>query len=345
MALHELDIWNRALARVGQRRLVLEAAQSTSGSDITAADPAVVTITGHGYANGDFVLARGMTEMPEVNGRIFEVAGQTANNFQLRDFDASGLTAEATGGTFEKLPTTKPTKACFDAWSDVRDEVLQMSPWNEAVHRTRLSRLDVNVVITSGTAANPVVLTTAIHSLSTLDEIFIDQMTTGEGQLNNRYFTVTVLSTTTLSLNNEDGTDFAITGGGRLNKVLVPLPNDFGYTYRYPLPSDHLRMLEVFDSRLPWVVEGDRFLTDDGETAKIRYIRRVTDVTEYGDLLVSVLATRLALELVEEITQSNTKKKEIKDDWEAIQDKAQSADGQEQSPMDLEEDDWVLSRL
>lgn len=52
--------------------------------DVTNADPAVVTLTSHGYSNGDLVDVAGARGMTQLNGRRLMVANQTANDFELR---------------------------------------------------------------------------------------------------------------------------------------------------------------------------------------------------------------------------------------------------------------------
>ena len=64
---------------------VLETAVNIT--DITQADPAVVTAASHGYANGDEVYIQGVSGMTEVNDRFFIVANQTTNTFELNDRD------------------------------------------------------------------------------------------------------------------------------------------------------------------------------------------------------------------------------------------------------------------
>ena len=72
----------------------------------TAADPIDVTKASHGLSTSDLVLATSFTEMTELNGGIFSVEeGVDANSLFLRGaagvtrIDASGFTAETTGGT------------------------------------------------------------------------------------------------------------------------------------------------------------------------------------------------------------------------------------------------------
>jgi len=77
-------------------------------SAITAANPAVVTATSHGYSNGDEVLISGVSGMTEVNGKRFLVADKTTNTFELQDKDgvdinSSSFTAYSSGGVANKV--------------------------------------------------------------------------------------------------------------------------------------------------------------------------------------------------------------------------------------------------
>jgi hypothetical protein len=300
MALHEVDIWNRALSRVGDKRLVLESGVATGGTDATAANPVVVTTAAaHGYTTGNHVLIRGFTQMTEVNDRVFRITVLTTTTFELDDEDGSGYTAETTGGTIYKLPAAKAAKACFDAWADARDEVLEEHPWNGVVKRSRLARLEAAKTITAATAAA-----------------------------------------------GENGTTHAAwSAGGTTKRADTPFVPDSGYDYRYTLPTDCLRMLEIVESKHEWVVEGREVHTNDGITVPIRYIFRQKDVTAYRPALASMMAYRLAVDLIEELTQSTSKQERALALYEFFLARAKRVDSQEQSPMPLEEDDWVESRL
>lgn len=75
---------------------------------ITNANPAVVTITAHGYSNGDEVFISGVVGMPEINNRNYLVANVTANTFELTDLqgnniDATGFGTYSSGGTAAKV--------------------------------------------------------------------------------------------------------------------------------------------------------------------------------------------------------------------------------------------------
>jgi hypothetical protein len=66
---------------------------------ITAANPAVVTITGHSFTNGQLVRLTGIGGMIELNDRVFTVASAAANTFQLSGINSTSFTSYTSGGT------------------------------------------------------------------------------------------------------------------------------------------------------------------------------------------------------------------------------------------------------
>jgi len=106
-ASHALDLeWmtSGGFKRVDQSSQVLGAAQATSGTDITQANPAVVTVTAHGYSNGDRVRLYGTTGMLQVAGYDFTIGSVSTNDFELSYLDSSGFAAVATAGFVRKVP-------------------------------------------------------------------------------------------------------------------------------------------------------------------------------------------------------------------------------------------------
>ena len=87
---------------------ILEAGQTITAA--TKASPCVITISGHGYNNGDQVYISGAGGMVELNQKYFIVAGKTTNTFQLTDIDgnnidSSGYTTFTSGGTAARVYT------------------------------------------------------------------------------------------------------------------------------------------------------------------------------------------------------------------------------------------------
>lgn len=128
--------------------------------------------------------------------------------------------------------------------------------------------------------------------------------------------------------------------------TLAPLSStpDHTYKYEYQLPSECLKIVEV-DTTYDWVVEGRKILTDEGTTLKIRYQQRVTDPNQYDSALFELIATTLAYEICETLTQSNTKKQIIGKDLERLTTMAKMHDAQEGSPSRLKQDSWIDARF
>lgn len=77
-------------------------------TNITSANPGVVTAGSHGYATGDTVFIEDVVGMTEVNGQFFEIEVVDGDSFRLQDpdkwtLDTSGYTAYTSGGTVSSV--------------------------------------------------------------------------------------------------------------------------------------------------------------------------------------------------------------------------------------------------
>lgn len=90
--------------RIDQSNQALGAAQATSGTDVSQANPAVVTVTAHGYSNGDRIRIYGTTGMLQIAGMDFTIGNVNTNDFELSYLDSSGFAAAATAGFVRKVP-------------------------------------------------------------------------------------------------------------------------------------------------------------------------------------------------------------------------------------------------
>jgi Ubiquitin-activating enzyme E1 FCCH domain/Phage tail tube protein, TTP len=69
-------------------------------TNITQANPAVVSVTSHGLSDGDVVEISGVVGMTEVNGKRFVISELTSGTFSLLGVNATGYGAYVSGGTF-----------------------------------------------------------------------------------------------------------------------------------------------------------------------------------------------------------------------------------------------------
>jgi hypothetical protein len=123
---------------------------------------------------------------------------------------------------------------------------------------------------------------------------------------------------------------------------------DWGRANAYQLPSNFLCMVNDYpednDNSKDWVIEGRKILTDDSDPIYIRYIKKETDTSQFDSLFVEALATKLAFELCEEITQSNTKKEGLRQDYEQVIRNARRMNAIEKVSSEPPEDTWVTVR-
>lgn len=117
----------------------------------------------------------------------------------------------------------------------------------------------------------------------------------------------------------------------------------WGFDSAYDLPADCLRVFEV-DTNYDWRVEGDQILTDGTGDLNIRYGKDETDPSKYDSMLTEAIVLRLAVEIVERVTDSTTKRSALLNEYDDLLSDAKAADGEEQSPAEFEEDDWILAR-
>jgi hypothetical protein len=139
--------------------------------------------------------------------------------------------------------------------------------------------------------------------------------------------------------------------------AVTPAPA-WGYNTACQLPSDFLRLVQVNDTfAVPaltdyrdqddsaYVIENNQLLTVFNAPLKIRYIQNVEEPGRFDPLFVEALASKLAYETCEEITQSTSKKQTAKDDYKDAIREATFTGAVERPPQGLPDDSWMLIRL
>lgn len=132
----------------------------------------------------------------------------------------------------------------------------------------------------------------------------------------------------------------------------------FGYEYQYAVPSDFLRV-DMVDDRFPsavldnyidgetleWTLEGNVILTDIGAPLKLRYIARIEDPSSWDTNFREALASRIAAEICEDLTQSDTKKGAALKDYDRAIKQALRVNSIEKPPTTPPDNTWIISRL
>lgn len=256
--------------------------------------------------------------------------------------------------------TTDPGTACASAYDHIRDEVLRSHPWNCAVERGSVIGKQT---IRNITNANPgIVQMNWSPDWWVAGDLITIAGATGMIDAINTTHTVALAAGGTFELSGLDTTSYGTYTlySATCSYAVSSWPND--EAIRYKLPTDCLRVLGLRDTdanvRKVWTVEGNFIATEAGDvtqhpttpqlyktTLHFAYIKQITDPDLYDPLLVSAIASRLAVELCEVLTQSNSKRELAQREYQQVMMEARRADGLEQSPTPLEEDDWILARF
>ena len=126
-------------------------------------------------------------------------------------------------------------------------------------------------------------------------------------------------------------------------------PPSFGYAASFTLPSDFLRLLPPdpaynFNTH-DWQIEGRKILTNETSLLDIRYVARITDTEQFDSLFVHALGARLAVEICEQLTQSNTKAQIMRDDYKEAIRTARKLNAFENIPAESYSDTWITARI
>lgn len=111
----------------------------------------------------------------------------------------------------------------------------------------------------------------------------------------------------------------------------------FEWTYQYPLPTDCLRVVSLYESdeNGDWEIEGGNLLTD-WSTANIKYVAQITDTTDFDPMFIDCLVCRLASEICLNLTDDEGKRQAAQQEYAYWLRKAKAADGagETSSPVD-----------
>ena len=124
----------------------------------------------------------------------------------------------------------------------------------------------------------------------------------------------------------------------------------FKFKYKYQLPSDCIRVMNVYDKadayddRTQWVVEG-RTVLCDYETVYLCYVSKPNDVSQLDAFLTRAIIQNLAIKLavpmqLDQVMQNNL----IQEYEQVVLPAARSVDTLENKYWEMEESDFILSR-
>lgn len=184
--------------------------------------------------------------------------------------------------------------AATTIFDEIRDRLLVDYPWNFAIKRKTLTppaeQTPTSITYSTTTAT----VTKATHGYST--DMYVRVAGANQDEYNGDWqITVTNANVFTYTM---DDTPTA-NASGTLTIQHVP---GFEYDYHYALPSDYLRLFELYDpANLVHAVENGYILCDEDEKILIKYIRQITDYTLWPVAARQCLSVALAIVMLPKI--------------------------------------------
>ncbi len=103
----------------------------------------------------------------------------------------------------------------------------------------------------------------------------------------------------------------------------------FEWDYAYSLPSDCLRVWELYDADTQFVVENNELLTNLDTEVYVKYISQITDTGRFSAAFVNCLATRLAAELSAKLSDNRVTRENLMAEYKVILDRAYAINAME----------------
>lgn len=117
------------------------------------------------------------------------------------------------------------------------------------------------------------------------------------------------------------------------------------FAFGYPMPTDFLKLAELFDhDNDPWQLEGRVILSDRKAPIYIRYLRDVPEMAEWDASAVEAFAHRLALACGEKLAGSAFDGEGVLRKYRLLTVSAKSADAMENPSIEQAESSWIEAR-
>lgn len=123
----------------------------------------------------------------------------------------------------------------------------------------------------------------------------------------------------------------------------------FGRKNSFPLPAGFIKLLkpdpEYNFNTIDWEIESGMIYTNFDAPLKVRCVVDVLDPAMMSSLFIEGLAAKMAFEMCEEITQSNTKKAALSIDYENIMKRARRSNAFQVVAGQFPDDSFLTARF
>tara|TARA_R100000152_G_C6763527_1_gene187964 strand:+ start:336 stop:1175 length:840 start_codon:yes stop_codon:yes gene_type:complete len=196
--------------------------------------------------------------------------------------------------------STKEARLAVERLPHVRKSIIRSHPWNFAIKRA-----DSVTITSTASDAQASGTTLAVEALDSALPVNLAITFSGGG-----VFTITpnaIAAEATSIVGNLTVADIAsgetASTWTSVGSALANTAPDFEYSYSIPLPTDFLRLLDVYDSDGEYRIEGSNLICNQA-SPDILYIYDVTDYSKIDPTTVEAIAWGLAHDMSYAITQS-----------------------------------------
>lgn len=131
----------------------------------------------------------------------------------------------------------------------------------------------------------------------------------------------------------------------RAQLAAVNPPPVHQFQFRFQLPPDCIRLIEIYDLRRDqWQVEGRAINADHAGALDIRYLADIAEPAEFDPLFVKAFALRIACAIGNRIAGSSFKEELNWEKYRQALAEARRVDAMENPPIQQAESSWIEAR-
>lgn len=226
-------------------------------------------------------------------------------------------------------PTSKRGTHVVNQYELTLKELLNDSPWNFATKRVKIS-LQKKAIVSWAFVGTTITLTVASgHGFVANDVISVAGLSCDTYPANIDGVAITSVTATTIIYTFTDtptGTPTVVAATAYVSASCL-----FNLPYRYALPSDYIRLLELED-KTEYRVESTGIMCDIDTYIRIKYVYYNVDVTTFSGAFAKAFYLKLAEDISYVLVQSADLQGKIAAEAERYLRKARSMNSQEGTP-------------
>lgn len=280
-----------------------------------------------------------------------------ATDLEIANQSLTRVGAESITQSEWDTPANERSRVVKNSWPFVRRAVLREHSWNVATIRANLSP-------PYDSALTPEWDFASVYELPTNCLRILEVNTTEQWRVERAPVSAAIVGTvmlvtsplivnsvveveTTTAHNLVTGDFVYLSAANQTSLANNIQPIAFKTSHKFTMPevdTNGFKAASPVLSKVFKVTMAPAIVCDKTGSLGVRYIEDRTDPSDFDAMLTEALVLRLAVEIVERVTDSTRKREALMDEYIAFMREVQHIEGQEQSSSEFEEDLWISSR-